>query len=509
MVIAPPKMADYDHGSNFRQLFNATVCFVIYDHLPKRTQRLARGALAGAILLAVAVMLIYTYYAVAMADDYCRAGLPANLDWLARVKKLYMEWSGRWAVHSLYVLTFPKIAITSTSYSLLLLFSGPIWFLIFYITAHILFGNAMRRGEKAFLALILTVIFWASMPGPGETWYWLTGSIEYQIPFLLMSCCLLILTGSLNSSSYIKIISCIGAAILAVLVTGFNELIGLLLLGLLSVGIILSLFWRRLDAALGFASVLGFTAIGLAVNVLAPGTAVHAAVSTNPYNFSTAIRLVFLEPGQSPLPWLGQPSMLWFTILVLTSPGFLSRLPTWVRTPRTSAVRLWLVFVPLIGLAAVHLTLLAADYAQGVDAPTRILNIAYAVFLIGWFASLIPVGLLSTETAVPDQSLGKALHLVAAVMLPVSIVLGANVMSGLSSLRKTAREFAPAMAARQVMMRAAAENNAHQGGPIELSPIASNPKLFFWNDITEDPEDWRNECFARFYRVGSVRVSKP
>jgi hypothetical protein len=167
------------------------------------------------------------------------------------------------------------------------------------------------------------------------------------------------------------------------------------------------------------------------------------------------------------------------------------------------------VFVPLIGLAAVHLTLLAADYAQGVDAPTRILNIAYAVFLIGWFASLIPVGLLSTETAVPDQSLGKALHLVAAVMLPVSIVLGANVMSGLSSLRKTAREFAPAMAARQVMMRAAAENNAHQGGPIELSPIASNPKLFFWNDITEDPEDWRNECFARFYRVGSVRVSKP
>ena len=282
-------------------------------------------------------------------------------------------------MHSLYVLTFPKIAITSISYSLLLLFSGPIWFLIFYITAHILFGNAMRRGEKAFLALILTVIFWASMPGPGETWYWLTGSIEYQIPFLLMSCCLLILTGGLNTSSYIKIISCIGAAILAVLVTGFNELIGLLLLGLLSVGIILSLFWRRLDAALGFASVLGFTAIGLAVNVLAPGTAVHAAASTNPYNFSTAIRLVFLEPGQSPLPWLGQPSMLSFTILSSTSPGFLSRLPTWVRTPRTSAVQLWLVFVPLIGLAAVHLTLLAADYAQGVDAPTRILLFRHRV----------------------------------------------------------------------------------------------------------------------------------
>lgn len=454
-------------------------------------------------------MLVYTYYAVAMADDYCRAGLPANLDWLARVKQLYMEWSGRWAVHSLYVLTFPKIAITSISYSLLLLFSGPIWFLIFYITAHILFGNAMRSGEKAFLALILTVVFWASMPGPGETWYWLTGSIEYQIPFLLMGCCLLILTASVNSSSYIKVISCVGAVILAALVTGFNELIGLLLLGFLSIGIMLSLFWRRLDAALGFTIVLGFTVVGLAVNLLAPGTAVHAAVSTNPYNFITAIRLVFLEPGQAPLPWLGQPAILWLTVLVLTSPGFLSRLPTWVRTQFTPIVPFWLVLVPFIGLAAVHLTLLAADYAQGVDAPARILNIAYAVFLIGWFASLIPLGRLSSEHAVPDQSLGKALHLVAAVMLPLSIILGTNVMSGLSSLRKTVREFAPAVAARQVLMRAATENNAHQGDPIGVSPITSNPKLFFWSDVTEDPEDWRNECFARYYRVRAVRLLKP
>jgi uncharacterized protein DUF6056 len=482
---------------------------VIYDHLPQRSRRLARAALSVAILLTVTVMLIYTYYAVAMADDYCRAGLPANLDWLARVKQLYMEWSGRWAVHALYVLTFPKLAITSISYSLLLLLSGPIWFLIFYIAAHILIGNAMRVGEKAFVALIFTVIFWASMPGPGETWYWLTGSIEYQIPFLLMSCCLLILTASLNSSSYIKVVCCIGAAILAVLVTGFNELIGLLLLGLLSVGIILSLFWRRLDAALGFTSVLVFTAVGLAVNLLAPGTVVHGAVSTNPYNLFTAIRLVFLEPGQAPLPWLGQPAMLWLTILFLTSPGFLSRLPTWVRTQRTSTVPLWLLLVPLVGLVAVHLTLLAADYAQGFDAPTRILNIAYAVFLIGWLASLIPLGRLSSETAVPDQSLGKALHLVAAVMLPLSIILGANVMSGLSSLRKTAREFAPAVAARQVLMRAETGKNARQGNPIELSPIASNPRLFFWNDIAEDPEDWRNECFARYYQVRSVRLSKP
>jgi hypothetical protein len=101
------------------------------------------------------------------------------------------------------------------------------------------------------------------------------------------------------------------------------------------------------------------------------------------------------------------------------------------------------------------------------------------------------------------------LHLVAAVMLPLSIILGANVMSGLSSLRKTVREFAPAVAARQALLRAETGNNARPGDPIELSPITSNPRLFFWMDIREDPDDWHNECFARFYHVKSVRLSKP
>ena len=482
---------------------------MIYDHLPVRARRLATGALIGAVLIAGIIMLVYTYYAAATADDFCRASYPENLTWLAHIKQEYMEWSGRWAAHSVYVLTFPKIGITSIGYSLLLLLSGPIWFLIFYVAAQILFRNAMCGREKAFIALLLTVVFWTSMPGPGETWYWLTGSTEYQLPFLLMSCCLLILAAQLNNTrNYMKVVSCLAAAVLAVVVAGFNELIGLILLGLLTIGMILSLFLRRVDAALGFAGVLVSNLVGLAVNLLAPGTVAHAAVFSNGNNFLTAIRLVFLEPGQAPLQWLGQASMLWLTILLVTSPWFLARLPAWGKTPfpLPSPLSRWLVLVPLIGLAAVHLALFAADYAQGSSAPARVLNITYAVFVIGWLASLLPLGLLAKEAALPNQPVGKALHLIAAVMLPLSIVTGPNLMAGLSGLRKTAREFAPAVAAREVQMRTGTANASE---PIELRPINSSPALFLWNDITEDPEDWRNQCFARFYGVRAVRLSKP
>jgi hypothetical protein len=68
-----------------------------------------------------------------------------------------------------------------------------------------------------------------------------------------------------------KVVSCLGAAVLAVVVAGLNGLVGLMLLGLLTIGMILSLLLRRVDAALGFAAVLVSDLVGLAVNVLAQG----------------------------------------------------------------------------------------------------------------------------------------------------------------------------------------------------------------------------------------------
>jgi hypothetical protein len=305
-----------------------------------------------------------------------------------------------------------------------------------------------------------------------------------------------------------KMISWLVASVIAIIVTGFNELVGLILLGVLFFGMILALGFRRLDATIGFAAVFTATLFGVAVNLLAPGTAVHGAESPNPYNLLTAIRLVFTTPGQAPLQWLGQPTMVWVTVLLVTSPWFLKNLPAWVRKPSPLPWPLshWLVLIPLIGLVAVHCTLFAADYAQGFNAPTRILDITYAVFLIGWLASLIPLGLLAADNSLPYQPVGKALHLIAAVMLPLSILTAPNVMAGVSNSAMTARVFAPAVAEREAQMRAGAAIGTKL---INLRPINASPALFFWSDLSQDPNDWHNKCFARYYQVGAVRVSKP
>ena len=76
-------------------------------------RRLAMSVLVGVILFTCIVALAYTFFARATADDFCRASYPESLAWLAHIKQEYMEWSGRWAAHSVYVLTFPNIGITS------------------------------------------------------------------------------------------------------------------------------------------------------------------------------------------------------------------------------------------------------------------------------------------------------------------------------------------------------------------------------------------------------------
>jgi hypothetical protein len=72
--------------------------------------------------------------------------------------------------------------------------------------------------------------------------------------------------------------------------------------------------------------------------------------------------------------------------------------------------------------------------------------------------------------------------------------------------RMTARVFAPAVAEREAQMRAGAAIGTKL---INLRPINASPALFSWSDLSQDPNDWRNKCFARYYQVGAVRVSKP
>jgi hypothetical protein len=303
-----------------------------------------------------------------------------------------------------------------------------------------------------------------------------------------------------------EIASIVPAMALALLVTGFNELVGLFLLGVLMVGAALALVWRRWDVAAALAAVSVATVAGLAFNFLAPGTAIRAAQDfPNQHDLAYAIRLTFLEPDYAPASWLGDARLIWLAIALASSPWFLARLPAWTNwtLPGPKPLSQWLVVVPLIALIAVHLAALAVNFAQGTPPFLRVLNIIYAAFVIGLIASIAAIG--AAARASLDGHPSRFLSLVAGIMLPVSLVTGPNMMRAMADLPKVVTAWRPAIEARDGDIRRRAAE-----GDIKLAPIHDRPpRLFYWYELGSDPAEWRNACIARYYGVRSIAVPHP
>src|SRR5215471_14849024 len=111
--------------------------------------RAANWLLIVATIAVVALSLALTVFAAPLADDFCRGGGPTN--WSAALEKVsstYFSWTGRWGAMTVYALTFPHIPMTTAAYPALLALSGPIWFTIFYIGLHILYGKTLSSSWK-------------------------------------------------------------------------------------------------------------------------------------------------------------------------------------------------------------------------------------------------------------------------------------------------------------------------------------------------------------------------
>ena len=452
---------------------------------------------------------IYAFVATATADDFCRANLPTTPGaWLSVIIKNYHVWSGRWAVHGLYALTFPYLNVTSINYNLLIFLSAACWMAIFFCFIHVAFRGKLPLAQKLIFTALICCVYWAGMPDPGETWYWLTGSVEYQLPLLLIALSLAVLSSKWATESVfaVRLGAFLIGTLLAVLVTGLNEFIALFLLGALAIATALALVRGRPMLAASYAGVLVVTAAATAFNLTAPGTAVRAGLDfPNRYNLVFGVKTALLDPTATPLRWLSDARLLSLTFLLLTSPWFARLTPTWLLwpLPGPKALVRWSVVVPVAALAAVCLGTFAVAYAQGLVLPGRILNVIYAVFIVGWLASMATLAPLAAANAASPNGLTRAIQIAAGVMLAVTLLAAPNTLNAATALPHVLLKWRPAIDARDAAIRASVKAGR---GDVILEPIAGRPVMLFWRDQPTDPNDWHNTCMAEFYGARSIAV---
>jgi hypothetical protein len=335
------------------------------------------------------------------SDDFCRG---ASFSITEHFVEAYKTHTGRWASVGFLVPTIlQRVQLFSTlQYAglLILLWGGYLG--VFYLVARRAMSRSVPRGVGLRAALLIGAVWWAGLPAPSQTVYWFSGGFEYGFGFQL-ACATLALALFHISAPDGGRRPALGLPMLAIMtfiVTGFHEVVALCLAMVLVAAALVALLQRSQNRV--FLLVLAAVAVaGLLVSVLAPGNAVRAARHGGSISLAQIGYALYLEWYTHIAPWITDTRLLLASLIVLFSSNILdveTRQKEWL------ARHWWLL--PLGTAAVVTACLVLPALVLGQPGPGRLQNLAYSVFIVGWFMSLLaaaqrwPLALLQASAAV-------------------------------------------------------------------------------------------------------------
>lgn len=476
---------------------------------------------AIAILVAIGVLSLLPLLAAALfdhpsADDFsysdlthlaAQTGSLADVLHAAAATSLeYMQtWQGLYS--SAFALALNPAIFGEDWYAItcpLLMAVSAVAFLAFM---RALCTNILGSPSKAWVggALLAWLFFIQTMPSPVQGLYWYNGAMNYLFFWSLGLATLAIMASYYASSGAKSICLTLLAAILAFIVAGGNHVSTFAcIMGLAFVAIIDIYKHRRFLALVPLAACIA----GFAIVMTAPGTAVRAA------------RLAAEAGVQNSIPWT----------LAMAPVTLLSCLAEWVNLQYLCFLALLMPVFHRICLAgyantalltlrnAVLLTIAACAFLMGMlcvplyslqsMGEARIANIVYATFtVLSVFIAFVYFGALQEKGCIPAQ-FENALSLrpqgpaaASAVVLVVMLLAPSTFTQAFDQLRTgQLQAYDSQLDARVALYEDASVSN------VETPELSVKPSLIYFDDITDDPSDWRNVDLAAYYNKESVKL---
>lgn len=481
--------------------------------MDKREDRLIRLTLAIALIALICVlvpMMLAARYNFPSADDFrfgaeTRRVLIDTGSFLAVIGEAarvtadtYMTWQGSFTgifLMALQPAIFGEGAYWVTTPIMLIFLIGGVFFLFCTLFPLVL---GMRRDVAAIAAALTSIILTQLLPSPVQSFYWYNGSVYYTLIFGVALITLAVGIRLIKFGGWARQLT---VCVLCVFIGGGNLVTALSMCVLGACALALGAILRdRRTRRLILPFILLVAA--LAINAAAPGNAVRQLDYSDTPGAVEAV-LLSLRFGAMylveffNLPLLGALICLApFFLRAACASEFSFRLP--------GLVSIWSyglfssMFCPPI-------------YAMNSLGGMRIVNIlffAYVILLIinlaywlGW--------LVRRFDAVRAHC--RAITLTGLIVL--GIIFGAGCLGGLltgasfsavsalSSIRSgEAAAYRAECEARLVLL------NDSTVSDVCLPPLSARPYVLFFDDITPDPTDWRNESLAKYYGKDSVTL---
>lgn len=468
------------------------------------------------LLLAVAMvpLLLIGRYAHPCADDFTYGRLPhafwtttyslaETLEWaIYQMKATYDTWQGTFSSVFLMALT---PAIWGEEFYVL----TPIIMLSMVVLSHfyllyVLIVKILHAPKSLWciVSSILTFLIIETVPSPVNSFFWYNGSVHYTF----MHGCMIFMIGiavhlEICTSVWKKVLLALLASVFAVACGGSNYYTALL--GLLSLAMILAVkvilkrrnWWILLP--------LGADALAFYKNVTAYGNVIRQE------NFN----------GSSPFEAIGQsfPTALEYMAFWTTLPVILFAIllvpVLWKMADGCKFSFSFPVVVTVLSVCLIACMFTPSIYAMSISGPDRLLNIIkmwFCLLLIVneayWIGWIRRKGFLSDKA----RSCFSKVNLLAWAAGILCLVLVHFVLAVPMRLHNYSSY------AAYVSLRAGEAAQYHEEYQERLQRLASDeaqvavkefsvkPYLLYFDDITEDPQNWKNTAVASWYGKEAV-----
>lgn len=477
---------------------------------------------------AVKPLLVLPEYMHPCADDYTY-GLLTHKAWITthslwdvfvaafeQVKESYSSWQGTHTSIFLMALS-PAVFEDSVFYGVatyFLLFTLIVSNIILVVVVFKkLFGIDVSR---AFYIALITV-FWMieSMYSPVNGLFWYNGAIHYIFMhscmlFAICACILYLCSVKEKRKTFLKVIFLFLTTVFAYICGGGNYSTALLtgcILGLLLFAEII--MYRSAYILIPF---LVYAASFFA-SIKAPGNTVRASA----FEGATPIEAIieaFKLAWHDDINWMDGQTVL--IILFLLPVMIVAAKPEKIKKPVIELLAT--IAVSYCGQAALNIPLFFAMGGAGVARQENVcklwaeLAFVVALYLVVTLIKSIVIKCLGDKKIFASPNEGKILlasmvsFVVIAALMLVHMKVSEKSMLQYSSYvayvelkNGEAEDFYSTYENRMEILES-------EKGDVVLPKYDSKPYLLYFDDITDDSSDWRNEAFAKWYGVKSVRT---
>lgn len=484
----------------------------------EKREQIYMWGLIGIAFVSMLPLLVLSFYNHPSADDYMYAvdtyhvWNETHSIWqllkqaVVTSADFYQNWQGLYT--SAFVLALQPAIFGEGYYALTgflmlaIIYGGNICFTYYVLHKRL----QCTRLESVACGAVLSFVMVQWMPSVVQGLYWYNGTMNYVLFFAMleMLVCALIQI-QMEQDRVRNIRNAAFSVVLGVLLAGGNHItafMGILTaVAIFAVSILSKEHGRMLRSGIALVAIVG----GFLFNVSSPGTKIRQSnFSDTPGAVSTIISAI--KTGTKLIDsWMGLAVIIAF---ILFLPVVLDMGKRIVEQKNFNFRYPLLVLICSIGWCCAMLC--PPIYAMGTTGDLRIVNLIYFSFVLllfvdgfylcGWYvARQIKQG---NQIARVQFSMTWCLSVVV-LLLGVFIGCGEKMSSyqALISIRSgEAAQYSMEADARYEIL------SNSKGGDVELQSFSVYPYLLFFDDITEDVSDWKNEYMSDYFGLSSVRL---